>query len=327
MIYKVDSNLNNSDKINQLNQMILELNGLLAQANFNKVELDSIFAAHSVASRQYLRNVGIGNALANYTGWTHLNAQSGYSIWKYASVASYVYNANNKLYMNNALVNFKGQASSETATAFNKVFLLNAESGGTYHDYTSIASVEGGAGFSVMDSISDYLYLGVSTTFAGIKFEWATRGSNYTPYLEYWNGSSWVNLTANNDTLVDDTNSFMSDGHISWVIPGTWATRIINGQNKYWIRISTTTVPVTVGVCNYCIPATSVIGLLALSSTDIQNEAWAWCSYLTNIYVTIRNAGNASYEGNYFITSASIANNLKNFFIWNNPFTADYSTT
>ena len=327
-IYSVDPNLSNAAKIAELNAMILELNGKLAQAQFNKNEIDSIYlwVGAGALPRQYLRNQPVGNTVATYTGWSHLKAQSGYSIWKY-SPAAYDYNALNNIYMNNKMLNFMGQANSESATAFDSVFFLNNESGGTYHDYTALASVEGSAGFDLMDSTSDLLYLGLSTTFTGARFEWQTRGSNYGLYLEYWTGSAWAQLVPTSYSVSDGTTNFQSDGHITWTAPGDWAARYINGQNKYWVRISSTSTPVTVAKCNYLIPATSVVGLLSLSSTDIQEENWAWCSYGSAVYVTIRNTGNSSYEGSYYITSASSATNLQNFFVYNQPITGDYQST
>jgi hypothetical protein len=324
-IYKVDPNLPNADKIEALNDMILELNGKIINAQFTKNDTDDLYIQTS-KTRKYLRNQDIGNALGTYAGWTHLKAEAGYSIWKF-SPTSYAYDIQNQIYMNSKALTAKGEAGSESATTFDSVFTLNGESGNTYHDYTTIAAIEGGAGFSVMDSTVDYVYIGLTSTFAGAKFEWQTRGSNYTLYLEFWNGSSWIQLTALSNNLVDGTSNLQSDGNITWTIPGTWASKIINGADRYWIRISTTSTPVTIAVCNYLIPANSVIGLLGLSSTDIQNENWAWCSYTSAIYVTIRNTGNSAYEGSYYITSASSVNNLKNFFISNYPFTGDFKST
>jgi hypothetical protein len=68
----------------------------------------------------------------------------------------------------------------------------------------------------------------------------------------------------------------------------------------------------------------SVISRLALTEAEILNEEWAWCTYDDYIYVTIRNTGVTAYEGDYFIASSSSSNNLKNFFISNHEFKANY---
>jgi hypothetical protein len=67
--------------------------------------------------------------------------------------------------------------------------------------------------------------------------------------------------------------------------------------------------------------------LIALSSDQIEDEEWAWCSYSTEIYVTIRNAGNGSYEGNYFINSSSSATNKENYFVHNHTYKANYKSS
>jgi hypothetical protein len=71
-------------------------------------------------------------------------------------------------------------------------------------------------------------------------------------------------------------------------------------------------------------PANSVVSLLELSSSEVLNEDWAWCTYGSSVYVTIKNAGTSAYEGNSFITSASTAINKQNYFISNHEFKADY---
>jgi hypothetical protein len=174
-----------------------------------------------------------------------------------------------------------------------------------------------------MNSTTDYLYLGLDETFAGVKFEFQTRGSNYGLKVEYYNGA-WVELTSNLNSLVEDTSGFESDGNISWDIPTDWVVYSVNSANRYWIRISTTSVPVTVAKAYYIVPSNSVISLLALSSSQILNEEWKWCSYGSSIYVTIRNAGVTAYEGLSYITSSSSAANKQNFFIYNHEFLSNY---
>ena len=63
---------------------------------------------------------------------------------------------------------------------------------------------------------------------------------------------------------------------------------------------------------------------LALTNQEILDESWKWCSNGTTIYVTIRNAGNTSYEGNYYITASSSATNKQNFFISNHEYKSNY---
>jgi len=179
-----------------------------------------------------------------------------------------------------------------------------------------------------MDAIGEYLYFGSTATFKGVKFEFNTRGSNYTNLLEiYHTSAGWVGLTVDVDSYDDNTSDFESNGNIAWDLDGSgsgWAQTAINSHTKYWARIKTTTTPVTAAKVNYLIPASSVIGLLALSSSEIENETWTWCTYNINIYVTIRNTGAAAYEGNYYVTSSSSTTNLQNFFIYNHTYKLDH---
>jgi len=322
-IFKVNKNLPRQDQIDEINSMVIEVNGLVQSGKFDINELDFLYD-QIARSRKFLRNQAVGNTLATYTGWTHLLAEVGYSIWKF-SPTSYTYNAVNQLYFDGKLFEDRGLALSEAATTYDNVFNFDGDiSGGSFADDTTEAGTEGGTEFSLVTSTLDYVYVGLGSTFAGIKFEFETRGSGHILVVEYWNGSVWTTMTANVDKLVDDTSNFESDGSITYTIPGDWVTNTVNSVSKFWIRVSTSTAPVTVAKAFFIIPANNVPGLLALSSTQALQEDWAWCSFGTAIYVTIRNSGTSQFEGNFFITSASSAANKENFFIYNHKYTLDH---
>jgi len=320
-IYKVNENLTVSQKISLLNDMILALNGKIDKAEFNKNEVDALYTdLGSAYQRKYLRNVSLGHTLATYTGFTHIHAESGYSIWKYTP-DNYAYDIRNKLYFDDKSLTNEGLATSETATAFDFVLLND---GSTYTDNTTEAGTEEGTAFELMSDTTEYLYLGEASTFGGAKFEFSTRGSNYTLVAEYYNGATWEELGASGLEYADATSGFESDGKITWTIPEDWATTAIDGETKYWVRFSTTTTPVTVAEAYYIIPSDSVIGLLAMSSEEFLNEEWKFCSYNGSIYVTIRNTGNSAYEGSYMIRSSSSVANKQAFFVDNHHYTMDY---
>lgn len=318
-IYKVNESLTTSSKINTLNDFILSLEGRIANSSFNINEVAQLCTDFNL-NRKYLRNQSLGHTLGTYTGWTHLHAESGYSIWKF-SPTNYKYNSLNQLYFDDKSVSNEGLATSETATAFDKVFLND---GSTYTDNTTEAGTEEGTAFELMSDTTEYLYLGEASTFGGAKFEFSTRGSNYTLVAEYYNGAEWIELGASGLEYSDDTSGFESDGKITWTIPEDWDTVEIDGETKYWVRFSTTTTPVTVAEAYYIIPSDSVIGLLAMSSEEFLNEEWKFCSYSGSIYVTIRNTGNSAYEGDYYLKSSSSTTNKQNFFIYNHEFKGDY---
>ncbi len=330
-IYHVNKSLPRLDQIEKINDMVLELEGQTAQGKFNKQDISEIYTYLNISgSTKYYVEAVQGNTLLTYTGWSHLKEETGYSIWKY-SPTNYTYNAVNELYFDDKILEDRGNAGAESATSFDKVYLYNGDSGAGYTDNTTEAASEGGTAFNLSDSTNDYLYMGDASTFSGIKFEFATKGAGHTLYVEYYSDTSgyntWRELEVNANSLDDDTNAFSSDGKISWTVPDDWATNSVNSQTKYWIRISTSTDPTTTATAYYIIPYNSVPALLAMSQTQITNEDWAWCSYGTAIYVTIRNAGNASYEGSYYINSSSTATNLQNFFVYNHTYESSYENS
>lgn len=325
-IERVNTNNTTSEKIRLINNMVMELEGLVEKGRFNKNELDDIYTQLADAGygidRKFQREVSLGNSLATYSNWAHLKAETGYGIWKYP-ITNFSDNTSNKLYFDNEELTYQGEAGSESATAFDKVYVYDA-SAATYDDDTTEAATETGTEFILMETASDYLYVGDASTFSKVKFEFETRASGLSLKAEYWDGSSWTQLSSTTNSFVDNTSNFESDGLVTFTAPDDWATTTVNSQTKYWVRFSTTAVPTTAPKAYYIIPGNSVPGLLALSSEQITNEEWAWCYYDGYVYVTIRNTGNSSYEGNFYITSASSSANLQNFFIYNHSYTADY---
>jgi hypothetical protein len=221
--------------------------------------------------------------------------------------------------MDGAILDNRGEAGSESSLAFSYVFTYN---GSTYVDVTTEAGSEGGVPFTSLLASTNYIYTGDTTVFSGTTIELEIRGANVTPTLEYWNGSAWTILAFD-----DNTNSFNSDGYFKFTPPQDWAQNTVNSQTKYWIRIGTSTNPIQSPTIKSCIPYNSVPAILSMSSSQIFAEEWAWCYYNGNIYVTLRNAGNTTYEGNYFITESSTATNKQNYFIYNHSFYTNYINT
>jgi len=319
-IERINTNLTIEAKIQALNDMILELNGLLAQGKFDKVEIDDLFST-TLDNRAFLRDVLLGNTLGDYTDWTWVHNESGYSIWKIAP-DNYAYNANNELFFTDKLCVNMGSATSEILVDFDSVQVYHDISGTDYTVITSSITDDDGTNANLMEEIGDYLYIGHASQFYGATFEFDTRGSDYTLVFEFWNSSAWIPFVP-----TDNTDNFLSDGLIQWSTTAVtgWATSTVNGvTSKYWIRISTTSIPITQAIVDLITPKTSVVGLLSLSSSEIFAETWKWCSYNGSVYVTIRNAGNSSYEGDYFITQTSSSANKENFFVNNQEFKISY---
>ena len=112
--------------------------------------------------------------------------------------------------------------------------------------------------------------------------------------------------------------------------PSDWTTGTVNSvANKYWIRISTSSDPVTTGKAYSILPYNSVPSLLALTSQDLQDESWAWCEYTipgtgARPYVTIRNTGDAVYEGDWYVSSSSTTANKQSFFRFNHAYKGNF---
>ncbi len=187
-IYKINKNLPRLTQLTILNDMIIEVNGKVEQGKFDKNELVQIYKDLGIDRKFLYRDTALGNTTTTYSGWSHVSAEVGYSIWKY-SPTNYVYNANNEVYFDNKLLSLKGEADSETDSSFDNVYFYNGDSGAGFTDNTTEAASEGGTEFTIMNSTNDYLYIGLDTTFTGAKFEFETRGSGVTLKLEYYDES------------------------------------------------------------------------------------------------------------------------------------------
>lgn len=311
--YKItDTTIN---KFLNLNDMVISLEGIINQGIFGKYEIEDIYSRFNLSAK-YLKDVLVGNTLEDYSYWSFIQSENGYSIWKYSNLSNYQYNENNELYLDDRLIINKGEATSEQVSVFDTVYKYNDS---TYTDLTTEASTEQGTEFDFLETSLDYFYFGSSSVFSGIKFELFRYGIDYDLMIEYYNGSSWVELE-----FTDTTLQITKDGLISWTVPEDWAqyNHPYDSINKYYIRISSST-PITIAKIYYIVPADSVIGLLTLSNDEIQNETWAWCTYGTDIYVTIPNSGNYNYVGISYIREEDDyvdSVNKQNYFIYNHEF-------
>ena len=329
-ITKLDKALPINDKIEDNNDMIILLDGKNAQAKFDKLEIDALYSGSGL-QRKFIRE----SSLSSSTGanawyrWSHIKAESGYSIWKFDSDLDYAYNADNEMYFDNRLVTNKGNATAEDITAFDNVFTYD----GSYTDNTTEAASEGGTSFNLLAATTDYVYIGNATTFAGIRFKFHVRGRNTTIKVEYSNGSStWSTLSSLNNDLIDNTSNFRRDGSITFTAPSNWNKDTVNSANVYWIRISTTTTPTTTAKAYAVLPYNSVATLLALSSSQVTNEEWAFCSYNitgtgSRLYATFRNIGGSAYEGDFYVASTSTITNKENFFRANHAIQVSYQNS
>ena len=132
--------LNENDKINQ---------GRASRGLFNKNELDDLYTKFS--PRKYAREVALGNATSSYTNWSHVEANDGYSVWKYP-VSGVVASTTNEMYNNDVVLSYQGVASSEsTMIGFNSVQTSNSKrAGATFTNHTTEAASTSGTPFSLV---------------------------------------------------------------------------------------------------------------------------------------------------------------------------------
>ena len=333
-IEKVNAKLPVTDKITKLNDQIIEVSGLTDQAKFDVNENAAIYADTGLNNgnvRKYLRNYNMSanTGAGAWYNWTSLVDETGYSIWKYNSNINYEVNASNLLYMDNKSFVYKGTASAETIDTFDTVFQYD---GADYTDNTTEAGTAEGTAFSLLAGVTEYVYIGSSAKFSGMRFKFNVKGANNTLKFEYSKSDgSFVELTTTEHILNDDTSNFRRDAAVTiGDTPAAWGTTAINLVTKYWVRISTTTAPVTTATAFAILPFNSVPTLLALSSQNVLDEKWAFCDYDvgggsgSRLYATFKNSGDPVYDGINHITSASTHAIKQNYFRFNHSVKGDF---
>lgn len=98
-------------------------------------------------------------------------------------------------------------------------------------DYSKILENYLGSGLTI--DFDDWIYIGYYKQVSAIYFDFKKHPTHSGLFQgEYYNGSSWVSLNAN-----DETFNFASSGFITWNKPADWKDSVIQGNNLYFIRI------------------------------------------------------------------------------------------
>ena len=101
-----------------------------------------------------------------------------------------------------------------------------------------------GTDIQIWDADDDRIYIGEATTFSEIEWIWDTVTGNpgIQPTFEYWSGAAWSTFSP-----ADGTNGARNNGAMIWTTSALsgWATTAIDGDTKYWIRITRTANSVT----------------------------------------------------------------------------------
>lgn len=138
--------------------------------------------------------------------------------------------------------------ATTAGAVFDKVFKYN---GSSYTDVTLEAQSPAGTAFSILDASSHYLYLGYDNKFDMAVFDVDTAGSLGALTWQYYNGSAWTTFVPASGRYEIDPDDdeggqydFSEDG--VEIFPANllsdWATDAINGETKYYVRVSTASV-------------------------------------------------------------------------------------
>jgi len=159
--------INNIDKDTPIRQAIdqlvsndRELEGQNVLQNTYDLKIEQIYSDINI-NKKY-NYINLGHTLSDYTNWSHLYADVGYSIWKY-NISNYKHSSDNIILFDNKVVSNRGQATSETVTTFDKVFDYEDAATPVYNDVTTEAGTIGGTEFECLRNINDYLYIGATS--------------------------------------------------------------------------------------------------------------------------------------------------------------------
>ena len=86
------------------------------------------------------------------------------------------------------------------------------------------------------------LYLGSSTVFDSVIFEFTETGEGYELTFQYFDGKEWVKLTKDHE-LLDGTKNWTANGLVTFKRPPNWRPNEIAAINRYWLRISSAVNP------------------------------------------------------------------------------------
>ena len=115
---------------------------------------------------------------------------------------------------------------------------------------TAANTTEPDRGITITSGNTDgAIFIGGYTKIEGLYIRIASGGVGITTVVEYWNGSSWTDITVGSDFFLDKTNNFQNSGYITWNVLSmtNWTLHDLNssGEEFYWIRITTSSSPST----------------------------------------------------------------------------------
>ncbi|MCX7758995.1 MAG: hypothetical protein N2169_05240, partial [bacterium] len=161
------------------------------------------------------------------------------SFVSYRNTQGAISDTNNHIYTESGYDLFSGNTIYSAEAGSQIIDYVYYYNGSTYTDLTT--NIEHNAtNQTVLSATGHYIYVGDSSTFSRLYIQIGSSGSGVALKVEYYNGSAWTTLTT-----TDNTSNLTLSGWLTWTTPGNWAATTVNGQSKYWVRISTTSTPTT----------------------------------------------------------------------------------
>jgi len=127
---------------------------------------------------------------------------------------------------------------------FSSVFCYDTDAPTPFADRTAEAASSAGGDVShptsggMLKSVNDALYLGADDRFSFIRILLSQNGGGGTVIWSYWSGSAWTTFTpasgAYDFSAANKGVRLFTDLDSS---PTDWQKTVVNGANRYWIRI------------------------------------------------------------------------------------------
>jgi hypothetical protein len=188
--------------------------------------------------------------------------------------------------------------------------------GSLFYDKTYVASTTHCSLSSVFEvfQTTDYmLYLGNDSQFNSTNYILSSAGAGVTLVAEYWNGSTWVALTAVGESLIDETYNFTTDGSVKWdknKFP-LWAKTTVNGISAYWIRLKSSANPTSAPVINAITRHGSYRLAVYSAHNDVVRSFAVRGNGVTEMFEADRKSTSESFRLNEFITEGRMQTALE----------------
>lgn len=320
-ILGIDTSLPIKQGYEDINDKLGQLEGIAKKNAFVRNELDALISGLG-ALPFYKQRQALGNTEADFTDWTVHSVENGYNVWK-INRSDYALDDKNQLRKDNTIVEFMGEAISDVATTFDKVFI---QSGGIFTDRTAEAGTDAGTPFDLLGGVSEEVLIGSNSIFSGADFSFFRPGSGYALQYNYSKVEGWGSGNSQTDILREDaTGGWRRDGLTRFNFPGDWAQTDVNGSTNFWLRVKTSVAPTQKAQSFAVQPSTNVRNLLSLSKDQLTTQGLRrWASFGQDMFVTVKNTGEARYEGNLFLQSGASEAQRKAFYVNNHKYEADY---